>query len=55
MADEYEFVDDDPEYADDPELEDDPEIADLTPTDPEDMPPDQGDTIGGDRLPEEQG
>jgi hypothetical protein len=55
VPDEYEFVDDDPEYADEVELEDDPEIADLTPTDPKDMPPDQGDTLRGNELPEEEG
>jgi hypothetical protein len=49
---EYEFADDDPEYANDLELEDDPEIADLPLTDPEDMPPDQGD-IGRLEYPEE--
>jgi hypothetical protein len=54
MADEYEFADDDPEYANDVELEDDPEIADLPLTDPKDMPADQGD-VGWLAFPEEDG
>ena len=55
MPDEFEFADEDPEYADEGELEDDdPEIADLKPTDPKDMPPDKGD-IGRLEFPEEEG
>ncbi len=54
MTDEYEFADDDPEYADEPEADDDSEIAELQPTDPKDMPPDQGD-IGRLELAEDEG
>ena len=43
MADEYEFADDDPEYANEPETDDDSETAEFEPANPEDMPPDEGD------------
>lgn len=43
MADEYEFADDDPEYANEPETDDDSEAAEFEPANPEDMPPDEGD------------
>ena len=52
MADEFEFADDDPEYADEPETDDDSELAEFEPTDPKDMPPDEGD-IGRLELPPE--
>jgi hypothetical protein len=54
MADDYEFADDDPEYADEPETDDDSELAEFEPTDPKDMPPDEGD-IGRLELPEDEG
>jgi hypothetical protein len=38
-----EFVDDDPEYQLDADDDDDDAIAELTPTDPESIPPDEGD------------
>ena len=42
MADEYEFADDDPEYANEPETDDDSETAEFEPANP-DMPSDEPD------------
>ena len=46
------FADDDPEYETDAAADDDIEVAELTPTDPREVPKDEGD-IGRLDLPED--
>jgi hypothetical protein len=46
------FADDDPEYETDAAADDDVEVAELIPSDPKDVPKDEGD-IGRLELPDE--